>query len=97
MTIIRGATTAQLIALNEIDYDHLNQKMDRRAYEKLDPEGIHVVTFSMGHGDHIRARFLLKETNVPIEECKAEVLIDMPVEAWNELPRWDSDTGEPLP
>ena len=55
-----GTTTGPLIKLIE-DSEGRNRGPVPELIDKLDPEGIHLVTFSMIHNDHeIRASWLIK-------------------------------------
>lgn len=84
ITKVKILTTPDLIELNKRAVKaNRNRALIDEVYELLDPEGTHVVTFSMIHNDvEIRVRMLMKykDTMEPIEGW-----LDMSFEDFNKL------------
>ena len=89
--------TPKLRILNEqaIENDY-NRQLDPKWLDNVDPDGIHVVGFTMVHEHaagvavepHIRAQLFVK---VKDQEKSQEVWLDIPMAYFNELPHVEKD------
>ena len=92
MTTFTLASTRQLIAANDRKYNQMNQKMDRKVYDRLDPDGIHVCYLVFPHNDvHPRTMWLVKELE---RDEPQHVTIDMTWEDLHALPTITSEEVE---
>jgi hypothetical protein len=79
-------TTALLAEVNqESARRDFNRLLSDQFFEDVDPEGIHLITLAMPHGDadHVRVVFLAKMRN---EKDPVTVTIDMTWDAYSHLP-----------
>lgn len=85
--------TDDLMALNrEAVRRHFNRTLSTRMIDALDPDGVNVITFTLGQDDIIRVLLMLKLVD---RDEPVDAWLDMTYDRYSALPRLErSETGE---
>jgi len=85
MTQVKVLDSTELLTLNkEAEKRGFNRQLTDQTFVEIDPDGWHVVTLSMPHGDadHVRLGLLLKMAN---KDDPVEVFLDVTWEHFHAL------------